>query len=118
MSEPKTPLLKTALIYDFDGTLARGNMQEVSFIPSVGMDVGAFWGEAEALTKDADGDGILMYMQLMLHHARQNGAPVTRETLRRHGEAVALGCAMAFRFSARQGLCLAADAVKAEANRV
>ena len=32
-----------------------------------------------------------------------------------HGEAVALGCAMAFRFSARQGLCSAADAVKAEA---
>jgi 3-dehydroquinate synthase len=32
-----------------------------------------------------------------------------------HGEAVALGCAMAFRFSARQGLCSAADAQKAEA---
>jgi len=31
-----------------------------------------------------------------------------------HGEAVALGCAMAFRFSARQGLCSAADAEKAE----
>lgn len=32
-----------------------------------------------------------------------------------HGEAVALGCAMAFRFSARQGLCSAADAQKTEA---
>lgn len=32
-----------------------------------------------------------------------------------HGEAVALGCAMAFRFSARQGLCSTADAQKAEA---
>lgn len=32
-----------------------------------------------------------------------------------HGEAVALGCAMAFRFSARQGLCSVADAQKAEA---
>jgi len=32
-----------------------------------------------------------------------------------HGEAVALGCAIAFRFSARQGLCSAADAEKAEA---
>ena len=64
------PLLKTALIYDFDGTLARGNMQEVSFIPSVGMGIGAFWEEAERLTKDADGDGILMYMQMMLQAAR------------------------------------------------
>lgn len=65
MAADKTPPLKTALIYDFDGTLARGNMQEVSFIPSVGMDISAFWTEAERLTKDADGDGILMYMQLM-----------------------------------------------------
>ncbi len=84
------PPLKTALIYDFDGTLARGNMQEVSFIPSVGMDIGAFWLEAERLTKEADGDGILMYMQLMLQHARKNGAPVTRETLHDHGREVAL----------------------------
>ena len=83
-------LLKTALIYDFDGTLARGNMQEVSFIPSVGMGIGDFWEEAEALTKAADGDGILMYMQLMLAHARQNDAPITRETLREHGQDVKL----------------------------
>ncbi len=46
-----TAPLKTALIYDFDGTLARGNMQEVSFIPSVGMGIGDFWGEAEQLTR-------------------------------------------------------------------
>jgi 3-dehydroquinate synthase len=32
-----------------------------------------------------------------------------------HGEAVALGCAMAFRFSAAQGLCAAADADRVEA---
>lgn len=65
-------------------------MQEVSFIPSVGMGIGDFWNEAERLTQAADGDGILMYMQLMLHHARQNGAPITRETLRDHGREVAL----------------------------
>jgi hypothetical protein len=74
-------LLKTALIYDFDGTLARGNMQEVTFIPSVGMGVGDFWGEADRLTKSADGDNILMYMQLMLKQARENNAPITRKLL-------------------------------------
>jgi len=82
--------LKTAIIYDFDGTLARGNMQEVSFIPSIGMDIGAFWAEAEALTKAADGDGILMYMQLMMRHARKNGQPITRQTLHDQGREVAL----------------------------
>ncbi len=82
--------LKTAIIYDFDGTLARGNMQEVSFIPSIGMDIGAFWAEAEAMTKASDADGILMYMQLMLRHAARNGAPITRETLADQGREVAL----------------------------
>ena len=30
-------LKRTAIIYDFDGTLARGNLQEQSFIPDIGM---------------------------------------------------------------------------------
>jgi 3-dehydroquinate synthase len=36
------------------------------------------------------------------------------ETVMTHGEAVALGCALAFRFSAAQGLCAADDAASAE----
>ncbi len=88
-STAMTPL-KTALIYDFDGTLARGNMQEVTFIPSVGMDAGEFWAEADRLTRAADGDNILMYMQLMLARARENGAPITRAALRGHGHDVKL----------------------------
>ncbi len=83
-------LLKTALIYDFDGTLARGNMQEVTFIPSVGMDIGDFWGEADKLTRSADGDNILMYMQLMLLRSRQNDQTITRKMLAEHGQDVKL----------------------------
>ena len=85
-----TKRLKTALIYDFDGTLARGNMQEVTFIPSVGMGIGDFWAEADRLTREADGDNILMYMQLMLARARENGQPITRRDLREHGHDVKL----------------------------
>src|SRR5690606_15276501 len=67
---PMTPL-RTALIYDFDGTLARGNMQEVSFIPSIGMTPQQFWKETvQPATVAADGDDILMYMQMMLQVAR------------------------------------------------
>ncbi len=86
-----TPPRLTALIYDFDGTLARGNMQETSFIPAVGMTPKQFWYDTvrpEVLK--ADGDDILMYMQLMLQTARKAGFKVTRETLREHGRGVPL----------------------------
>ena len=86
----KTPPLKTALIYDFDGTLARGNMQEVSFIPSIGMKPAEFWDSVRPVTIAADADGILMYMQMMLQAARDQGNPVTRQDLRDHGREVAL----------------------------
>ncbi|MGZ9100473.1 MAG: haloacid dehalogenase-like hydrolase [Brevundimonas sp.] len=82
--------LKTALIYDFDGTLARGNMQEVSFIPSIGMTPQQFWDSVYPETQKADGDGILMYMQMMLQAARETGQPVTKQALRDHGQDVAL----------------------------
>ena len=83
--------LKTALIYDFDGTLARGNMQEGSFIPSIGMTPTQFWNETvQPQTIACDGDGILMYMQMMLQVARDQGQPVTRKALRDHGQDVAL----------------------------
>ena len=82
--------LKTALIYDFDGTLARGNMQEVSFIPSIGMTASQFWDSVYPETQKADGDGILRYMQMMLAAAQRTGQPVTRQALRDHGREVAL----------------------------
>lgn len=82
MDEPK----RTALIYDFDGTLARGNLQETSFVPNIGMTKEAFWREVNERTKEHDADGILVYMHLMLDKARENGVQVTRDDLRRHGE--------------------------------
>lgn len=86
-----TKPLKTALIYDFDGTLARGNMQETSFIPALGMTPTQFWAETvKPETIKADGDDILMYMQLMLKTARDRDLPVTRKALMEHGEGVLL----------------------------
>lgn len=79
-------LAKTAIIYDFDGTLARGNLQECSFIPTVGMDEERFWAEVKRRTKEEDADEILVYMHLMLEKAKEVGNPVTREMLRNHGK--------------------------------
>ena len=70
-----------ALIYDFDGTLAPGNMQERQFIPDIGMTAPEFWTEVDALAQEHHADGILAYMFVMLQKARAAGRPVRREDL-------------------------------------
>lgn len=78
-------LSRTAIIYDFDGTLARGNIQEHSFIPEVGMTREEFWNEVRQRTRDEDADEILVYMHLMLESAKSRGIDVTTDMLREHG---------------------------------
>ncbi len=79
-------LKRTALIYDFDGTLARGNLQERSFIPEVGMLGDEFWAEVKTRAKKNDADEILVYMQVMIEKAREKGIMVSDKTLRNHGK--------------------------------
>ena len=43
----KRPIV--ALIYDFDGTLSPGNMQEFGFIQAIGKDKAAFWEKNKKL---------------------------------------------------------------------
>lgn len=74
-----------AIIYDFDGTLARGNIQERSFIPDVGLSREAFWAEVDSRARHHDADPILVYMHLMLEMAAAHGTRVTAAMLREHG---------------------------------
>ncbi|MEW5686911.1 MAG: HAD family hydrolase [Pseudomonadota bacterium] len=72
--------------YDFDGTLAPGNMQEHAFIPEeLGLAHADFWAEARALSEAQRGDPILAYMHLMLDKARQKGLELDLESWRRRG---------------------------------
>ena len=50
------PKITAALIYDFDGTLAPGNMQEYDFIPAVGQSNREFWNDANSLAEEQDAD--------------------------------------------------------------
>lgn len=81
-----TDLKRTAIVYDYDGTLARGNIQENSFLPAIAMERSEFWREVKRLTKEHDADEILVYMQLMLRKAQERGIEVTREEFKHHGE--------------------------------
>ncbi len=74
-----------ALVYDFDGTLAPGNMQERQFIPDVGMTPHEFWAEVASLSRDNQADRILMYMYYMLRKAGERGVPVRLSDFRERG---------------------------------
>jgi len=79
-----------ALIYDFDGTLAPGNMQEYDFIPAVGKSNKEFWTEANTLAEKQDADMVLAYMARMIQAARSTGLSLRREAFQESGRRVAL----------------------------
>ena len=84
------PRFTIALIYDFDGTLAPGNMQEYDFIPAVGKSNKEFWTEANSLAEQQDADMVLTYMARMIQAARSKGLSLRREAFRESGRKVEL----------------------------
>lgn len=78
--------IRLAIIYDFDGTLAPGNMQERDFIPAIGMKTKEFWNEVSILAKQHQADNILSYMKLMLDKAQQAHVPVRRNDFHEYGK--------------------------------
>jgi phosphoserine phosphatase len=79
-------LIKAAIAYDFDNTLAPGNMQEHSFLPKIGIPKEIFWAEANELARENDMDGILAYMQLMLKKSAIKNIPIRREDFISYGK--------------------------------
>lgn len=79
-----------AIAYDFDGTLAPGNMQEHSFIPALGMKAEEFWNASNAEAVRQEGDPILLYMHKMLEEAHTKRVPHRRVDLQQHGAQVKL----------------------------
>ena len=79
-----------ALIYDFDGTLSPGNMQEYDFIPAVGKSNKEFWSEANSLAEEQDADRILTYMAKMIQEAKSKGLSLRREAFQESGRNIKL----------------------------
>lgn len=77
-----------AIAYDFDGTLAPGNMQEHSFIPSLGIDPKDFWTEVKKMARENDMDEILSYMELMIQKAGNKNIPVRRKDFEKYGKEI------------------------------
>lgn len=79
-----------ALIYDFDGTLSPGNMQEFGFIQATGKTKEDFWQQNKKLSEGKDANGILTYMYQMLTEAKAHSISLRRESFQRFGQEVEL----------------------------
>ena len=78
------------LIYDFDGTLSPGNMQEFGFIQAIGQTPAEFWSKSNGIAIGQDASDILAYMKLMVEEARKNGIRLTREGFKKYGTDIKL----------------------------
>ncbi len=84
----KKPIV--ALIYDFDGTLSPGNMQEFGFIQAVGSTPEEFWRKSDSIAIGQDASNVLSYMKLMFDEARAKGIRLRRDDLRAFGAHIEL----------------------------
>ena len=82
--------LIVALVYDFDGTLSPGNMQEFGFIQAIGKTPEEFWKMSDEIAKGQDASNILAYMKLMFDEARKSGITLRRDDFRKFGEQIEL----------------------------
>ena len=84
----KKPII--ALIYDYDGTLSPGNMQEFGFIQAVGKTTDEFWRASDSIAIGQDASNVLSYMKLMFDEAKRNGIKLRREDFMRFGRDIQL----------------------------
>src|SRR5262245_46259646 len=78
---------RVALVYDFDGTLSPGNMQDGTLLPELGHDapVETFWPEIRRLAEERDADEILIYMDRLRALGDERGRWLTKTSLGEHG---------------------------------
>lgn len=82
--------LIVALVYDFDGTLSPGNMQEFGFIQAIGKTPEEFWKMSDEIAKGQDASNILAYMKLMFDEAKKAGIPLKKEDFKKFGREIEL----------------------------
>lgn len=82
--------IEVALVYDFDGTLSPGNMQEFGFVQAIGKDPKNFWKKNRELAIKEDASEILCYMSLMIKEAQYYDIRLTKESFQSFGEKIEL----------------------------
>lgn len=86
----KNKKIKIAICYDFDGTLAPGNMQEHSLLPALNLKAKDFWKEVKDFAKKNNMNEILSYMYLTLEKSKQAKHQIKRKAFKDHGKKINL----------------------------
>ncbi len=81
---------KVALVYDFDGTLSPGNMQEYGFIQALGKSPEEFWGRSNSISEELEMNSILAYMKIMIDEARKASISLKRDSFVEFGRNIEL----------------------------
>ena len=79
---------KVTIMYDFDETLAPGNMQEYAFIPNLNIDTEEFWKDCYVFAKQNNMDSVLAYMYLMVQKAKDKNLKINREEFLKQGKMI------------------------------
>ncbi len=83
------PPARAAIVYDFDNTLAPGNIQE-SLLSDLDETSESFWSRMKDLICRHDSDIVLVYMQELLKLAREKNKLLTRERMEKYGREIKL----------------------------
>ena len=79
---------RVAIMYDFDETLAPGNMQEYAFIPNLKISADDFWSAAAEFGKKHNMDNILAYMYTSIKFVKEKKMKITKEEFYKQGKVI------------------------------
>lgn len=71
-----------ALVYDFDGTLSPGNMQEETIFKSYGIDKKKFWAKSHTLASRRGYEKTLAYLKLLIDDPVFRKSPLSKKKLK------------------------------------
>jgi phosphoserine phosphatase len=80
----KKPIV--AILYDFDSTLSKSDMQNFGFIPALGMTPAEFWGATTKFSEDTGCERTLSYLYMMVKLTKQKGIKMDKQWLAKMGQ--------------------------------
>lgn len=75
-------------MYDFDETLAPGNMQEYAFIPNLKISADEFWNAAGEFSRKHNMDHVLAYMYMSIKFVKEKKLQISREDFYNQGREI------------------------------